>query len=186
VTDATFARNLVLIGYRGAGKTTVARRLALTLGWDWVDADVEIELRAGKSIAAIFSDDGEQAFRDLESQVVTELCRRHRHVLAVGGGAVLRPENRRALRRAGHVVWLRVRPETVLARLAADPSTTDRRPNLTTAGGEAEVRQLIEARRPIYDEVADCSVDTDGKSPERIADEILALSQDSPRPLEPA
>jgi shikimate kinase len=184
VTAAIAAKNLVLIGYRGAGKSTVARVLALTLGWDWIDADVEIELRAGKSIAAIFADDGEGAFRDLESLVVADLCLRQRHVLAVGGGAVLRPENRQALRRAGFVAWLRVSAETVLARLAADPATAARRPNLTAAGGEAEVRQLIEARQPIYDEAADCSIVTDGKSPERIAAEILAACQASPRALE--
>src|SRR5262245_23270582 len=68
---------LSLIGYRGTGKTTVARLLALRLGWDWADADVEIELRAGKSIASIFADDGEPAFRDLESAVIADLCSHH-------------------------------------------------------------------------------------------------------------
>jgi shikimate kinase len=165
--------NLVLIGYRGAGKSTVARQLALALGWDWVDADVEIELRAGKTIAAIFADDGETAFRDLESRVVAELADRGRTVLAVGGGAVLRPENRAALRRSGRIVWLQVRPETVLARLAADATTAARRPNLTTSGGEAEVRQLLVARAPVYRETCDLAVETDDRPPEQIVAEIL-------------
>jgi len=77
--------NLILIGYRGTGKSTVARRLALKLGWDWADADVEVELAAGKSIAAIFEDDGETAFRHLEAHILAELTRRDRLVLAAGG-----------------------------------------------------------------------------------------------------
>ena len=77
---------LVLIGYRGAGKTTVAQQLALALGWEWIDADVEVELRAGKSIAAIFADDGEQVFRDWEAQTLADSLRRERVVLAAGGG----------------------------------------------------------------------------------------------------
>ncbi len=85
--------NIALIGYRGTGKSEVARQLALRLGWDWVDADVEVELKAGKSIAAIFADDGEPAFRELEAAVLAELVQRDRAVLALGGGVVLRPAN---------------------------------------------------------------------------------------------
>ena len=88
--------NLSLIGYRGTGKTTLARLLARQLVWEWVDADVEIELRAGKSIASIFVDDGEPKFRDLEGQVIVELAGRDRLVIATGGGVVLREENRAA------------------------------------------------------------------------------------------
>jgi shikimate kinase len=100
-TRATnFTMNIALIGYRGTGKTTVAQQLALRLGWDWVDADVELELRAGKSIAAIFADDGEPAFRDVETIVLSDVIRRDRTVLALGGGVVLRPENRALLRPA--------------------------------------------------------------------------------------
>jgi shikimate kinase len=166
--------NLILIGYRGSGKSTVARRVALSLGWEWADSDVEIELVAGKSIAAIFADDGEPAFRDLESRVVAELAARARLVLAVGGGAVLRPENREVLKRSGRVVWLAASPETILARLAGDTTTIHRRPNLTTAGGKAEVYELLAERTPIYRALADSTVDTDGKDPERVADEVLA------------
>jgi len=86
--------NLILIGYRATGKTTLARLLAGRLGWEWIDADVEIERRAGKSIAEIFADDGQTAFRDLEAEVIADLCKKERLVLAAGGGAPLRPENR--------------------------------------------------------------------------------------------
>ncbi len=80
---------IVLIGYRGTGKTTVAQRLALRLGWDWVDADVEVELAAGKSIANIFADDGEPAFRDLESRQLLGLLEHPQTVIAAGGGVVM-------------------------------------------------------------------------------------------------
>ena len=89
------SRPIALIGYRGTGKTTVAQLLARRLGWDWVDADVEVELRAGKSIAAIFADDGEPAFRDLEAQVVAELCSRERTVFASAAGPILREDQSR-------------------------------------------------------------------------------------------
>jgi shikimate kinase len=166
--------NLSLIGYRGAGKTTIARLLALELGWEWVDADVEIELRGGKSIAAIFADDGEGAFRDLESQVLAELASRDGLVIACGGGVVLREENRAALKRGGKVVWLKASAETILARVAADASTAGRRPQLTTAGGAQEVIDLLARRTPLYRECADLIVETDDRQPAEISAEIVA------------
>lgn len=165
--------NLVLIGYRGTGKTTVAQRLALMLGWNWIDADVEIELCAGKSIKAIFDDDGEPRFRLLESDVLRNLLDHNRTVIAAGGGAVLRPENRTILRELGPVIWLTAALDTIVARVAADPSTAGRRPNLTTQGGRAEIEQLLAARTPLYAACADLTVDTDNLSPEQIAAEIL-------------
>lgn len=166
--------SIALIGYRGTGKSTVAQQLALRLGWDWVDADVEVELRSGKSIAAIFSDEGEAAFRDLESAVVVELCRRRRTVVALGGGAVLRESNCAALAECGAVVWLRASVEAILERLAVDATTAARRPNLTNAGGRQEIEQLLATRTPIYRACATLEVDTDGKAPAAIAGEIVA------------
>src|SRR6266446_280163 len=131
--------NVALIGYRGTGKSEVAQQLALRLAWDWVDADVEVELKAGKSIAAIFADEGEPTFRDLEAAVLTELVQRDRAVLALGGGIVLRTANRELLRQVGTVVWLTAEPETIARRLAADAATASRRPNLTTVGGLEEI-----------------------------------------------
>ena len=117
--------SIALIGYRGAGKTTVAAELARRLGWDWIDADVEIERRAGKSIAAIFADSGEPAFRELEAAVVADLSRRDRAVLALGGGAVLRDDNRQAIRGCGAVAT-RVR---CCKRLRLRRPRTTRRPS---------------------------------------------------------
>jgi shikimate kinase len=166
--------SIALIGYRGVGKTAVARPLALRLGWDWVDADVEVELRAGKSIAAIFADEGEAAFRDLESAVAGDLCRRERVVLALGGGAVLREANRAAIARCGATVWLQASVDAILDRLAADATTAGRRPNLTKAGGRQEIEQLLAVRTPIYRACATLEVDTEGKEPSEIVDEIVA------------
>ena len=110
---------LTLIGYRATGKTTIARILAERLGWDWIDADVEIERRAGKSIAAMFADEGEPAFRALEAQVIAELCGRPGLVLAAGGGAVLHGPSRAAMRAGGKVVWLPPGPKRSIAACMA-------------------------------------------------------------------
>jgi shikimate kinase len=166
--------SIALIGYRGTGKSTVAQQLALRLGWDWVDADVEVELRAGKSIAAIFANDGEATFRNLESDVVADFCRRTRTVLAFGGGSVLRHANREAIARAGAVVWLQASVDAILVRLAADETTAARRPNLTKAGGRQEIEQLLAVRTPIYRACATLEVDTEGKAPAAVVDEIVA------------
>ena len=172
-SDSAPPYNLVLIGYRGTGKSTVARLLALKLGWDWVDVDVEIELRAGKSIAAIFVEDGEPMFRMVESQVLADLVRRDKTVLAAGGGAVIKEVNRVTLRTAGRVIWLKAAVATILARVGADQTTARRRPNLTTAGGEAEVVQLLSQREPFYRQCADLEIDTEGKTAAMVAAEIL-------------
>jgi shikimate kinase len=165
---------IALIGYRGTGKTTLARLLAQRLGYDWADADVEVELRAGKSIAAIFADQGEAVFRDLETTVVAELCARPRTVVALGGGAVLSPENRTAIAGCAAVVWLQATPEALEARIGGDPTTATRRPNLTNTGGRQEIEQLLAARSPFYAACATLEVDTQDRAPEELVEAILA------------
>jgi shikimate kinase len=165
---------IFLIGYRGTGKTVVARDLAAQLNYDWIDADDVVEHEAGKTIAAIFSDDGEAAFRDFESRVVTVLSRKRRTVMALGGGAVLREENRQALVGAGPVVWLTAEIDTILGRLASDPTTAHRRPNLSAAGGRGEIEALLAIRTPWYRQCATLVVDTEGKTAAEVAAEIAA------------
>jgi shikimate kinase len=169
----TDSRPIALIGYRGTGKTTVAQVLARQLGWDWVDSDVEIELQAGKSIAAIFADDGEPAFRDLEEAAVAELCSRERTILALGGGVISREDNRTQLQKCQSVVWLKASVDVLAERILADPTTAQRRPNLTNHGGRNEIEQVLAQREPIYQGCATLEVDTNNKGPAEIAEEIL-------------
>jgi shikimate kinase len=164
---------LTLIGYRATGKTTLARLLARRLGWEWIDADVEIERRSGKSIARLFAEDGEPAFRDLEAAVMADLCQRPRLVIAAGGGAPMRPETRDAMRAGGKVVWLTARPETILARMSGDATTASRRPALTDRAGLEEIVHLLAKREPIYRQTAHLEVQTEDKDPDSLADEIL-------------
>lgn len=163
---------LFLIGPRGSGKSTVGRALAGRLGWGFADADERLEAAAGRTIADIFAAEGEVGFRDREAATLAELAALTNHVVATGGGVVLRPANRDRLR-AGFVVWLTTSPEAAFARLQGDPTTAARRPNLTPKGGLEEVRTLIAAREPLYRECADFVIDTDRLSPDTVADAIL-------------
>ncbi|HUQ70837.1 MAG TPA: shikimate kinase [Planctomycetaceae bacterium] len=165
---------VTLIGYRGTGKTSVAPRLAERLGLPWNDADPELERRAGRSIREIFATDGEPEFRRLEREVLVDLLSQGPRVLAVGGGAVLNPDTRRDFRAAGPVVWLQADAETLAARIAADATSRERRPNLTATGGLDEIRTLLAAREPLYRDTATLTISTTGKSIDDIVNEILA------------
>ncbi|MEO6812270.1 MAG: shikimate kinase [Isosphaeraceae bacterium] len=162
---------LSLVGYRGTGKTTVGRLVAARLGLEFADADHELERRAGRSIATIFAEHGEPSFRDLEEAVLQDLSTRPGLVLATGGGAILRETNRAALKRLGPVVWLTAPVETLARRLQGDRAS---RPALTAAGTLAEIADVLNARTPLYQEVADLVIDTKGHSPRRVADLIIA------------
>ena len=164
---------LTLIGYRGTGKSTVAKLLAEQLKLPCWDSDVEIERRAGQSIKQIFAAQGEEAFRDWEERVIEELTEDAQGVLAVGGGAVLRESNRRRLAR-GSVIWLTAAPNTIHARVTADPTTDQRRPRLTTEHGVAEIETLLTRRAPLYRQLADYEVSTEQHSPEEVAAEIVS------------
>jgi shikimate kinase len=166
-------QNIILVGLRCTGKTTVGRLLARQLGWSFADADDRIEAVAGKTIAEIFATEGEVSFRDREAAALAELCGGSGCVVATGGGAILRDTNRRLLKASGLVVWLTAAPEALWERMNADPSTAARRPSLTTKGGEEEVRALLAAREPFYREVAHFAVPSGTLSPEAVAAAIL-------------
>ncbi|HXY33392.1 MAG TPA: shikimate kinase [Planctomycetaceae bacterium] len=161
---------VTLIGYRGTGKTSVAPPLARRLHLDSIDADAELERRAGKSIREIFETEGEPGFRAREKALLAELLARDRLVIAAGGGAVLDPETRARMRAAGPVVWLRATPATIERQIAADATTRDRRPKLTVDGGRVEIESLLAVREPLYREAASFTVDVD----DRTVDEIVA------------
>ncbi|MHB8902838.1 MAG: shikimate kinase, partial [Thermoguttaceae bacterium] len=140
---------------------------------DWIDADVEIERVAGKTIARIFAEDGEPVFRDIEARVIADLTGRSNLVIAAGGGAPLRAESRAAMRAGGPVAWLQASAATIHQRMTGDATTASRRPSLTDRGPLDEILHVMTAREPIYRETADVEIDTEGKSPQRLADEIL-------------
>jgi shikimate kinase len=171
--------NLYLIGYRGTGKTSVAGHLAKQLDRRLVDTDDEVERAAGRSIAEIFSDAGEDAFRDLESDCLVRLAEQDALVVATGGGAVLRPESRQAMQSSGRIVWLEASAESIEARLADDPVTSARRPNLTRSGGLTEIRDLLAQRSPIYRTLAHLRVDTEQKTPAEVADAVAAWFEEA-------
>ncbi len=174
MTGNSLNRHLVLIGYRGTGKSTVARVLSATLGNPSIDADQELTRQAGRSISEIFAADGEAAFRRLESETLDQVLGRDPSIIATGGGVVLAPANRIRLSGAGTIVWLRATPEAIFGRLHGDATTAGMRPALTARGGLAEIVELLEVRSPLYGELADIIVDTDDKSPESVAKEIVA------------
>jgi shikimate kinase len=158
---------LVLVGPPGAGKTTVGGLVADKLGVDLRDTDVDIEGRAGKPITEIFVDDGEAAFRAMEQEAVAHALEEATGVLALGGGAVMSPRTRELL--AGHLV---VHLDVTLADAAARVGLNRDRP-LLLGNPRAQLKLLLDERRPLYEEVATATVVTSDRTPEDIADEVI-------------
>ncbi len=157
--DLAIDRTIVLVGMMGAGKTAVGRRLAKALGWPFTDADMAIEAAAGTSIANIFEEIGEAAFRARERQVIARLLADGRQVLALGGGAFVDPDTRRLVRASAISIWLRADLDVLVRR------TGRRNDRPLLAGGDPRLKlaALLEQRVPIYAE-ADLIVDS-GKGP---------------------
>jgi shikimate kinase len=147
---------IALVGMPGSGKSTVGKQLARQLGLPFADSDHEIERRLGMPIKAFFERRGESAFRDIEQQVIAELSQRADLVLATGGGAVLRGENRQALRDGTCVVYLRSTPEELFRRLRHDTQ----RPLLQVADPLRRLRDLFRERDPLYREAAQFVIET--------------------------
>jgi len=160
---------IALIGMPGSGKSAIAKAAAKRLALAYVDCDQAIERRAGCSIAAFFAEHGEQAFRDLESDMLATLIDDASSVIATGGGVVLRPANRALLRTRTRCVYLRASSELLWRRLKNDR----RRPLLQVADPEARLRQMHADRAPLYEDVAHVVVDTDGLPFGRIVDEVV-------------
>src|SRR5258706_1675062 len=175
--------SIVLIGYRGSGKTTIGQKLADRLWQELIDTDKLIVKKAGKSIKEIFEQDGEPRFRDLEAEVVKEVVQLQEVVISLGGGAVLREENRRAIKDAGHkVIYLKCEPEELHRRIEADAATSLTRPNLV-GGGIEEIEQLLAQREPIYRSLMTGELDVTNLSPEEAMVYIVRLLYDR-RPRE--
>jgi shikimate kinase len=162
------ATNVVLIGPMGAGKTTIGRMLADHLGYGFCDTDELIEERTGANIAWIFDVEGEQGFRDRESAMIRELTSRRRMVIATGGGAVLREENRRVLASIGLVVYLQTSVDQQLRRTRRDR----KRPLLRTQDRATVLSDMLSLRDPLYREIADLVVRTDKRGARAVTLEI--------------
>lgn len=169
--------HVFLVGFMGAGKSTVARLVAEKVGRPCVDVDELIEADTGHKVAEIFALRGEQGFRDLEAATLESLGERPASIVACGGGIVVRPENRATLHRLGKVVYLRVTTGEALARIGDMRS----RPLLAGEGGALAATALLQARDALYRSVADVSIDTVGKNARAVADEVVAsLSIEGP------
>jgi shikimate kinase len=167
-------QGVALVGYRGTGKSTVGRLLAGRMNREFIDVDLQIEVRSGRSIEAIFAELGEPIFRDWEERTLAELLMQFPEaIVATGGGSVLREQNRRRLREFGDIVWLTALPDELARRLLADDRSRLGRPALTPAGAIEEIAQVLCARVPIYEALADFVVETGGKGPEEVATSIL-------------
>ncbi len=150
------ANNIYLIGLMGVGKTTLGKKLARALSWPFYDSDRVIEEQTGVNIPTIFEYEGEQGFRDREQEVIEQLTRLSGIVLATGGGAILRQENRRLLKENGLVVYLQCSIDRILQRTRRDTQ----RPLLQTENPRQRLEQLLKEREPLYRECADITVDT--------------------------
>ena len=148
--------NVFLVGPMGAGKTTIGKQLAKSLGWSFIDSDHEIEKRTGVRIPVIFDIEGEEGFRRREKEMIDELTQVGNLVLATGGGAVLDAENRDRLKQRGTVVYLRATAEHLYNRTRRDRN----RPLLQTDNPKQKIIDLLEQRDPLYQEVADVIVNT--------------------------
>jgi shikimate kinase len=167
--------NIVLIGYRAVGKTTVGTLLAHSLGRPFIDLDAILEQEAGESIPDLVRREGWPEFRRREKALVKRYAARTGQVLATGGGVVLDPENIAQLQANGKLVWLRASPATIKARLSRDSDQIANRPGLTAAGTLDEVDEVLSVREPLYRAAALVSLTVDTEPATALAQRLLHL-----------
>ena len=167
--------NIFLIGFMGAGKSTIARTLQRELGFPLVEMDERIVQEQGMSINDIFAQYGEAHFREIESQLVVDLGKQEPSIVSCGGGVVVRPENTQNMKKSGRIVLLKASPETIFERVK---NSTDR-PILNGHMNVEYIAELMEKRRVRYEEAADITIQTDGKTREQICEEIIGKLRDT-------
>jgi shikimate kinase len=165
--------NLYLIGYRGTGKTTLGKRLAAKLGWQFIDSDDEIVNESGMTINEMVDREGWPSFRALERRTMQRIAGLDNCVVATGGGVVLDPENVTTMKADGKIVWLRAAPQTIKARILSDENTGDLRPALTDKGLEAEIEETLKAREPLYRSAMDFSLNTDSMGVDTLCVQVM-------------
>jgi shikimate kinase len=164
--------NIVLIGYRGTGKSTIGRLLAVRLGRELVSTDAEIVERAQRTIPEIVAQEGWEYFRNLESDICRELGVRDRLMVDTGGGAILREQNVEALKKNGVLFWLTASVETIVKRIGRD----NQRPSLTgTKSFVDEIQDVLQERMPKYQAAADHIIATDDRSIDQVVEHVLTL-----------
>lgn len=167
--------NLVLIGFRGTGKTQVGARLARALGRPLVDLDQVLVQEAGRSIAEIVAQDGWAAFRQREKELAARYAASRGLVLATGGGVILDPDNVRALREHGVIIWLTADAATIRERLLKDQPTDEGRPSLTGSDPVQEIEEVLQARLPLYQAAARIIIDTRHRTVAEVAERVLEM-----------
>lgn len=161
--------NIYLVGFMGSGKSTVSKELANRLNWELVDTDDYIEEKQGRAIKDIFATEGEEAFRDMETEVLRELTLTENKIISCGGGIVLRKQNVDLMRLGGKIVLLNATPETIYERVKNGTN----RPILNGNMNVEYIAKLMSKRSAAYEYAADVVVDTDGKDVEGIVEEIV-------------
>jgi shikimate kinase len=169
--------HLYLVGYRGSGKTTLAKRLSQQLGLPWFDSDIEVEKAEGATIREIFDKHGETGFRDREVAAIERLSQQPSSIIALGGGAILRPKNRQTIQRTGACVWLSAQPEELAKRIHGDVLTAERRPALTGLSSFDEIVSLLARREPLYQEVSQLKIETDHEALDNITQQVATWFQ---------
>ena len=162
--------NIVLVGFMGSGKSAIGRSIAKRLGFQFLDSDQIVVQRAGRPIVDIFAEEGEEAFRNYETQALESLQHHKRCVVATGGGAVLREHNRELLRELGFVVCLTASEDAIFERV----SRTNKRPLLRTENPRETLHKLLEARQPAYTAAAQLTLDTTELTQPQAAEVIIA------------
>jgi len=170
--------NLVLIGYRGAGKSTVGRKLASRTGNGFVDTDDLVEKREGACIRDIVASYGWDHFRAVEKKIVEEISRRDNLIIAPGGGAVLDPENVRSLKENGLIIWLKADREVLCSRINQDSQTANRRPTLTGKGAMEEFGEVMAIRNTLYERAADVAIGPAGLNVEEVVEAGLSTMRE--------
>jgi shikimate kinase len=167
--------NIILIGYRGSGKSTVGSRLAVRLNLKFVDIDDLVEERQGVPISDLVKSHGWGHFRKLERSTIEEISKEDHLVIAPGGGAMLDTDNVKALRKNGFIIWLKADKQTLLKRLNQDPGTNTRRPTLTGRGTSEELKEVMSLREPIYERISEIQIDTSMIDVETVVENILTV-----------